>query len=98
MSMGETLIGKMVLVRDHLAGVHIGRLVALDVAAGTVELEGAIKMWRWQTVYGPSCHDLATVGARKADCQISAMVARVCTRNLVEILPLTETAATSVGL
>ena len=96
--MVKELIGKAVLVRDHMAGVHIGTLVALDIAAGTVELCDARKLWRWQAAQGVSVHDVAVYGVHRADCRISAMVPWVAMRSLVEIMPMSDAALATLGV
>lgn len=43
------LIGKPVIVRANVAGVHAGILKAVDMATQTVVLRDAYRMWRYFT-------------------------------------------------
>ncbi len=42
------LVGQTVLIRDNMAGVYVGTLAAIDVAAGTAVLTDARQIWSWQ--------------------------------------------------
>ena len=42
------LLGKIVLIRDNMAGVYVGELAAIDVAADTAVLTGARQIWNWE--------------------------------------------------
>jgi hypothetical protein len=43
------IIGKPVIVRANVAGVHAGIVEAFDPAAYTVTLSGAYRLWRFYT-------------------------------------------------
>lgn len=45
----NSLIGKPVVVRASVAGVHCGKLVALDSKTCTVTLKDAYRLWRVHT-------------------------------------------------
>lgn len=47
--MKEMLIGKKVIVRANTAGVHAGEVLAVDLAAKTVMLGNAHRLWRIYT-------------------------------------------------
>jgi hypothetical protein len=42
------LVGRTVLIRDNMAGVYVGKLAAIDVAAHTAVLLDARQIWSWQ--------------------------------------------------
>lgn len=44
-----SLIGKPVIVRATVAGVHCGILAQLDPATQTATLTNACRLWRWYT-------------------------------------------------
>jgi hypothetical protein len=48
-SNSHTLIGKPVIVRASIAGVHCGILADIDLATQTVTLTDAYRMWRFHT-------------------------------------------------
>lgn len=43
------IVGKKVIVRSNVAGVHAGVVEAFDPAASTVTLTGAYRLWRFYT-------------------------------------------------
>jgi hypothetical protein len=43
------LIGKKVIVRANVAGVHGGTVEEVDFATQTIRLSGAYRMWRFYT-------------------------------------------------
>lgn len=45
----ETMIGKKVIVRASVAGVHAGELVAFNAKDCTALLKGAYRLWRVYT-------------------------------------------------
>lgn len=45
----NNLIGKKVIVRANVAGVHAGVVKALDAATQTITLTGAYRLWRVYT-------------------------------------------------
>jgi len=45
----ESLIGKQVIVRANVAGVHFGTVKAVDFAVSTIQLENAYRLWRVYT-------------------------------------------------
>ena len=42
------LINRTVLIRDDMAGVYVGTLTGIDVAAGSAVLTGARQVWNWE--------------------------------------------------
>ena len=42
------LVGRTVLIRDNMAGVYVGKLAAIDVAADTAVLLDARQVWNWE--------------------------------------------------
>jgi hypothetical protein len=45
----NSIIGKLMIVRANVAGVHAGRVESFDPATQTVELSGAYRLWRVYT-------------------------------------------------
>lgn len=45
----DEFIGKNVLVRANVAGVHVGEVVALDLANSSILLKNAYRLWRYYT-------------------------------------------------
>jgi hypothetical protein len=43
------IIGKNVIVRATIAGVHAGEVISFNPAAQTVELKNAYRLWRFYT-------------------------------------------------
>jgi hypothetical protein len=76
--------GDVVIVRDHMAGVHVGVLVERDLAAKTCVLKDARKIWSW--VGAGSCHGLAAHGPRHDGSRIAPPVSRVELCSVVEIV------------
>ena len=56
----DDLMGKIVLVRDDKAGVHVGTLAAFDVTSKSVTLKNARKVWYWNGA--ASVHGVAANG------------------------------------
>ena len=42
------LVGRTVLIRDNMAGVYVGKLAAIDVAADSAVLTDARQIWNWE--------------------------------------------------
>jgi hypothetical protein len=47
--MAVEIVGKKMIVRANVAGVHAGVVTAFDAATQTVTLEGAYRLWRVYT-------------------------------------------------
>ncbi len=47
--MSVNVIGKKVIVRANVAGVHAGEVVAADLATGVIQLKNARRFWRVYT-------------------------------------------------
>jgi hypothetical protein len=83
-----------VIVRDQLAGVHIGRLVDYDRATKTCELADARKIWQWRGAL--SCHSIAARGIVYRDSKVDALVVCVVLMNVIEIVECSESGARQV--
>ena len=65
--MKEDLIGKKMIVRANVAGVHAGVVKAFDAATQTVTLTGAYRLWRVYTRdKSGSISDIAANGLKPA--------------------------------
>ena len=86
--------GKIVLVRDNMAGIHVGELVSFDPANKTCELRNARKVWQW---FGAgSCHGVAAHGLDTDRSKVAPMVEAVISTNVCEIVLCTSAGADSV--
>ncbi len=94
------LIGKSVIVRANIAGVHAGTVESFDPATQTITLTAARRLWRIYTRdKSGSTSDVAANGlAPKKEHQIGATLARVTivNPNGLEIAEMTPDAAKSV--
>jgi len=45
----ENIVGKSVIVRANVAGVHAGIVVAIDFASSTIQLSSVRRLWRVYT-------------------------------------------------
>ena len=84
-------LGEIVVVRDHDAGVHFGRLVDYDVAAKSARLEDARRIWQWAGAL--SVHGLAAYGCATEGTKCDASVPQVVSTNVVEIVWTTKEGA-----
>lgn len=89
------MIGKCVLVRDHMAGVHVGTLSRID--GQRVELADARKLWRWQAAQGVSVHSVAVHGVIGSQSVAGPVVPWVVPFAAVEVVPVTETARSTIA-
>lgn len=98
--MSEQIIGKSVIVRANIAGVHAGTVESLDPKTQTVTLTRARRLWRIYTRdKSGSISDIAANGLDpKKEHQIGAELARVTiiNPNGLEIAEMTDAAAKSV--
>ncbi len=98
--MNSEIIGKSVIVRAKIAGVHAGVVESMDLATQTVTLVEARRLWRIYTRdKSGSISDVAANGlAPGKDHQIGAKLIRVTIVNPdgLEISEMTKDAAQSV--
>ena len=74
----------IVIVRDHMAGVHVGTLEKHDQKNKTCVLTNARKIWSW---YGAgSCHGLAAYGLDTHRSKVAPVVSRVEMNDVVEVV------------
>jgi len=81
------LIGKDVVVRCRLAGVHYGTLESVD---GFVVLQAAHRIWSWQGAFTLSEVSQSGVTKGRVACQVPLLTIPMA--DVGEILPLTYTA------
>jgi len=81
--MKNKMIGKNVIVRANVAGVHAGTVESINVAENTIVLTGARRLWRVYTRDASgSISDVAANGLKPgADHSIGAEIVRVCIIN-----------------
>lgn len=97
----ELLVGKKVIVRANVAGVHAGEVVSSDTASNTVMLKNARRLWRYYTQDpSGSVSDVAANGLKKgADHSIGAVIPTVTIsngNNGLELAEMTDAAHQSV--
>ena len=94
------LIGKKVIVRANVAGVHAGTVKEVDLATQTVMLEGAYRLWKINTRdKSGSISDVAANGLKpKGDHSIGAKLPSVTIVNPqgLEIAEMTDGAFDSI--
>lgn len=94
------LIGKKVIVRANVAGVHAGIVKEVDFATQTIMLEGAYRLWRYYTRDKTgSISDVAANGLKpKAEHAIGARLPTVTINNPpgLEIAEMTDEAFKSI--
>ena len=94
------IVGKKMIVRANVAGVHAGIVSAFDAATQTVVLEKAYRLWRVYTRDNSgSISDVAANGLKpKGDHQIGACLASVTIVNPqgLEISEMTDDAYESI--
>lgn len=94
----DIMIGKKVVVRANVAGVHVGVLKALDKT--TAVLDGAYRIWRVYTRdKSGSMSDLAAHGLKpKTDHSIGAKLKTVLIENPagLEVSEMTDEAFASI--
>src|SRR6185503_13088834 len=75
----NSLVGKKVIVRSNVAGVHAGVVSSFMPSKSTVTLTGAYRLWRFQTRdKSGSVSDIAANGLKKDGAhQIGARLASV---------------------
>lgn len=92
-SIGQHLLGQYCLVRTAQAGVFAGTL--LDRSADEALLGIARRIWYWDGA--ASLSQLATDGTKKPrECKFPAPVSQVLLAGVIEILPVTDKARTSI--
>lgn len=98
--MEEKLIGKTVIVRANVAGVHAGVVKSVDLAKQTIELTTVRRLWRVYTRdKSGSISDVAANGLKPdADHSIGAVLSSVIIVNPpgLEISEMTPAAWESV--
>lgn len=88
----SSLLGKVVLVRDDKAGVHVGTLESVD--GKSCVLRNARKVWYWSGA--ASVHGIAAKGLNQRESKICPAVDTVASFDVVEIVLCTEAGAKSV--
>ena len=96
----ENVIGKNVIVRSNVAGVHFGTVESVDFATQTITLTQARRLWRVYTRDASgSVSDIAANGLKSdADHSIGALLSRVIIVNPpgLEIAECTDKASSSI--
>ena len=90
----SSFIGKICMVRTYSAGVFYGELVAKVNEEG--RLKNARRVWYWNGA--ASLSELATEGTNKPDlCKFPITVDSVELTKIIEIIPMTEKAISSLN-
>jgi hypothetical protein len=99
--MASSMIGKKVIVRANVAGVHAGIVSSHTEGVPSITLTGAYRLWRVFTRdKSGSISDVAANGLKpKAEHQIGAKLNSVCIENPngLEIAEMTEDAYNSLA-
>ena len=82
------IVGKFVVIRSNMAGVHVGWLVARE--GDTVRLQNAHRVWRWSGANTLS--ELAQTGADDGPTRISVGVPDILVFGCDEIIVASEQA------
>lgn len=88
------LVGKVVLVRDHRAGVLVGTLVSFDAASKTAELKNARKIWYWTGA--AAVEGIAARGLSHSGSKVSPPVSTSVCMDAIQILECSMDGAESV--
>ena len=83
----DFMLGKCVIVRDHMAGVFIGTLSQIDLQKKSWVLLNARKIHYWSKA--AAVEGLAVVGDNGEGGRITPMVEWVAGCDLVQVLPVT---------
>lgn len=89
-----TLAGKIVLVRDHRAGVIVGTLVSFDPATKTAHLKDARKVWYWSGA--AAVEGIAVRGLSHTNSKVGPAVATSVCLDVVQLLECAKAGADSV--
>ncbi len=85
-------IDNIVLVRTYSAGVHFGTLESRE--GKEVVLSNARRLYQWSGAC--SLSQVATDGVRLSGSKISVIVPKITLTEAIEIIPMSEKAATSM--
>lgn len=97
--MKEKLIGKNVIVRSNVAGVHFGTVEDVDFGRSAITLINSRRLWRWVTRDKTgSISDIAANGLMGDENSIGALLTTVTIVNPqgLEIAECTEVASKSI--
>lgn len=96
----KSLIGKKVIVRANVAGVHAGIVESVDFKTQTIKLKNALRLWRFYTrEKSGSISDVAANGLKEnGGHSIGAMVksTTIVNPNGLEVTEMTNEAYQSV--
>lgn len=91
--MKKEKMSKLVLVRTYSAGVHVGQLKSRK--GQEVTLTNARRIWRW---FGANTlNEIAMTGLDAAKSRVSEPVSSITLTQAIEIMPVTENAAATIG-
>lgn len=96
-SLFATLIGQYCIVRAESAGVFAGTIIATEINQGIVSciIVDSRRIWSWQGAFTLS--ELATAGTKQPNnCKFPAAVPREIVFDVIEVLPCSEEARTSL--
>lgn len=96
----NSLIGKLVIVRANVAGVHAGMVDSFDAATQTVTLTGAYRLWRIYTrdksgsISDVAANGLKPKGGHSIGCKLKSVT--ICNPPGLEISEMTDDAYRSI--
>ena len=83
----KNLIGKSVIVRAHMSGVHFGTLESVD--GEVIKLSNARRLWRWWAKDGVSLSAVALNGlADRSEVVICGALPQILINGWCEIIPV----------
>ncbi len=88
------MVGKKVLVRTYSAGVHFGTLVSMS--GTSCVLSDARRIWRWRGAN--TLHEMSVSGVDTGYSRISEPVSEIALSQAIEVIPVTETAASNLSV
>ena len=90
----DPLVGRYVICRCYSAGVHAGVLV--EQVGDMALLSESRRLWQWHAVAGVALSGVAVSGLRAGKCKIDTQVELIRLTGVIETIPCTDEAATSI--
>jgi len=95
-SKANELVGQFVVVRSNLAGVFIGKLIAIK--GSSVILNNSFRLWRWSAVSGIGLSGVANAGVKKEGSKIDVEAPIQIISDFAELIVSNESAYSLVAI